>query len=305
MKLEYFEYLVAMKEAGSINKSAEMLHTSPQNVSRVLKVMEDELGVELVNRSLAGIEFTEAGLGAVTVAKKILELYDTYLLQYRKNNEIEGELNIFSTKIQSTLYMDDIITKFAKLYPKVKLNYVENDLYICLDKMKSTRNSVGILPVLENENEEQWEDMLSYHLSSERLAIIADKNSTLGRQKKVSYKSLQGQKFVIHSRNDYEDGFWSKVLSQYVTELGEFSMASNGYLFYSKIFNDGFIGLGCERTSPLSEFMQKDEIRERVSVIPIVDGMESFRNCLVVPKEMQDAPIVECLYDFLLNIQND
>ena len=37
MKTEYFGYLIMLKQAGSINKSATMLHTSPQNVSRIMR----------------------------------------------------------------------------------------------------------------------------------------------------------------------------------------------------------------------------------------------------------------------------
>ena len=34
-------------------------------------------------------------------------------------------------------------------------------------------------------------------------------------------------------------------------------VASNGYLFYNKILEEGYIGLGSERASYLSESMQK------------------------------------------------
>ena len=48
--IEYIEYLIMLKQTGSINKSAVLLHTSPQNVSRIMKQMEDELNVEPFKR---------------------------------------------------------------------------------------------------------------------------------------------------------------------------------------------------------------------------------------------------------------
>lgn len=303
VRLEYFQYLLMLKEAGSINKSAALLHTSPQNVSRVLKALEDELDVVLVNRSLTGIEFTEAGLGAVEMGTQFLDLLAAYQLQYHKNSQIMGELNIFATKIQSTLFLSDIVTKFAKLYPKIKLNYVENDFLICLNKVRSFSNSVGLLPILESETtEKQWDNMILQKISSDRIAIITERNSQMGKQKEVSYESLKGKRFVIHARNDYEDGFWGNIIDKYIMEYEDIFIASNSYLFFNKIWEDGYIGLGCEKTSTLSETLQKEEARTKISIIPINDFQSLFHNYLVVPKELSENQCVACLYHFLCEV---
>lgn len=299
MKIEYFRYLIMLKKAGSINKSAALLYTSPQNVSRILKAMEDELGVELVKRDLTGVVFTEAGLEAVVLGEKILELMNAYRLQYQRNRIVSGELNIYATKIQSTLFMDDIITKFAALYPQIKLRFVENDLWVCLHKLKTLPNSVGLFPVLEGADLSDWDGMHLTKINSERIAVIVDKNSHFGKYKNVSYDFLEGKKCVIHARNDYEDGFWSKILNQYIKKTADVFVASNGYLFYNKILEEGYIGLGSERASYLSESMQKGAIRTRTAIIPVIDEYSMYSNCLVVPNDLVGNEAVNCLAEFL------
>ena len=71
VKLEYLLYLEALQRAGSVNKSAQLLHTSAQNVSRVLRQLETELGCALFVRTPYGVELTEAGLGAIGLAETI------------------------------------------------------------------------------------------------------------------------------------------------------------------------------------------------------------------------------------------
>ena len=48
-------------ETRSIKKAAPRLHTSHQNISKILHQMEDELGAELFIRSAKGLELTKAG----------------------------------------------------------------------------------------------------------------------------------------------------------------------------------------------------------------------------------------------------
>lgn len=299
MKIGYFYYLIMLKKAGSINKSAALLYTSPQNVSRVLKLVEDDLGVELVKRNLNGVEFTEAGLDAVLLGEQILGLLDEYRLKYQRSKVVSGELNIYATKIQSTLFMDDIVTKFSTLYPKVKLKFIENDLWVCLHKLRTIPNSVGLFPVLEEADLSDWTGMRLTKINAERIAVIVNKNSTFWKYKDVSYDFLEGKKCVIHARNDYEDGFWSKILNQYVKNIADIFVASNGYLFYNKILEENYIGLGSEKVSYLSESMQKGTTRDRVAIIPINDECSTYNNCLVVPDELVENEAVKCLEEFL------
>ena len=299
MKLEYLEYLIMLQKAGSINKSAALLHTSPQNVSRVLRSLEDELGVELVHRSLSGIEFTEAGVGAVDLGIKVLELMEAYKLQYRHKSQTEGKLNIFATKIQSALFMNDIVGKFTKLYPRISVDYIENDLFICLEKIRQMEHSVGLVPVLDDDNFFSLEDFSVIPVNPERIAVLVARNSAFGKQIEVTWKELNNGKFVIHARNNIEDGFWSEVLAHSIENVEDIALASTGYLFFNKILEEGYIGLGCERTSSLSENMQRREVREKTRIIPVMDVNSTFQNCLVIPNGFGNDPAVECLVDFM------
>lgn len=62
MELRHLRYFVAVAEAGSLKVAAEKkLHTAQPSLSRQIRDLEQEVGVQLLLRSARGIELTAAG----------------------------------------------------------------------------------------------------------------------------------------------------------------------------------------------------------------------------------------------------
>jgi DNA-binding transcriptional LysR family regulator len=62
MELRHLRYFVAVAEEGSLTLAAEKrLHTAQPSLSRQIRDLEYEVGVQLMSRSVHGIELTAAG----------------------------------------------------------------------------------------------------------------------------------------------------------------------------------------------------------------------------------------------------
>src|SRR4030081_536086 len=62
MELRHLRYFIAVAEAGSMTVAAEKkLHTAQPSLSRQIRDLESEVGVQLISRSVHGIELTDAG----------------------------------------------------------------------------------------------------------------------------------------------------------------------------------------------------------------------------------------------------
>jgi LysR family hca operon transcriptional activator len=62
MELRHLRYFVAVVEEGSLSTAAEhRLHTSQPSLSRQIRHLEDQVGAELLSRSVHGVELTAAG----------------------------------------------------------------------------------------------------------------------------------------------------------------------------------------------------------------------------------------------------
>ncbi len=73
MELRHLRYFVAVADAGSLTVAAEQkLHTSQPSLSRQIRDLEQEVGVQLIDRSPHGVELTPAGKAFLDHARMAL-----------------------------------------------------------------------------------------------------------------------------------------------------------------------------------------------------------------------------------------
>lgn len=125
MKLQQLKYLLAIVDNGlNITAAAERLYTSQPGVSKQLKLLEEELGLQLFTRkgkSLDGV--TAAGEQVIDRARLIMQEVDNIRsLASDYYQEQEGALSIATTHTQARYVLPDIIGEFRQRYPKVGLN---------------------------------------------------------------------------------------------------------------------------------------------------------------------------------------
>src|SRR6202790_4100786 len=77
MELRHLRYFIAVAEEGSLTLAAEKrLHTAQPSLSRQIRDLEYEVGVELMSRSVHGIELTAAGRAFLDHARLALAQVD-------------------------------------------------------------------------------------------------------------------------------------------------------------------------------------------------------------------------------------
>jgi len=124
MTLQQLKYLVAIADSGlNITAAAERLYTSQPGISKQLKLLEGELGVQLFTRkgkSLAAI--TPAGRDVIGRARRIMrEVENIRNLASDLSGEQEGTLSIATTHTQARYVLPEVIKHFRERYPKISL----------------------------------------------------------------------------------------------------------------------------------------------------------------------------------------
>lgn len=125
MKLQQLKYLLAIADNGlNITAAAEKLFTSQPGVSKQLKLLEEELGLQLFVRkgkSLGGI--TAAGEQVIERARLIMQETESIRsLASDFYHEEDGTLSIATTHTQARYVLPDVIREFRNRYPRVSLN---------------------------------------------------------------------------------------------------------------------------------------------------------------------------------------
>lgn len=135
MKLQQLRYAVEVLRQGlNVSTAAETLHTSQPGVSKQIRLLEEELGVEIFERhGKRVIAVTEPGRAILAIAERILgEAANLKRAGEEYANEASGSLRIATTHTQARYSLPKAVTAFKKRYPGVKLSIQQgNPTQIC------------------------------------------------------------------------------------------------------------------------------------------------------------------------------
>ena len=125
MKLQQLRYIAEVVNNNlNVSSTAENLYTSQPGISKQVRMLEDELGVQIFGRSGKHLtHVTPAGMQVINIANDILGKVDSIKKvaeEYTKPDQ--GELNIATTDTQARYALPKIISSFIEKYPKVNLH---------------------------------------------------------------------------------------------------------------------------------------------------------------------------------------
>ena len=125
MNLQQLRYLQEIVHHSlNISEAALALHTSQPGISKQIKLLEAELGIEIFVRNGKRITaITEPGKAILDIAQRML--HDGNNLKQvgqEFSAQDSGALTIATTHTQARYALPPIVKQFIKRYPKVKLN---------------------------------------------------------------------------------------------------------------------------------------------------------------------------------------
>ncbi len=125
MKLQQLKYIweVAHHDL-NVSATAQSLYTSQPGISKQVRLLEDELGVEIFARSGKHLtRITPAGEAILKVAGEILRKVDSIKQVAQEfSDETRGSLSIATTHTQARYALPPVIEGFIQRYPEVSLH---------------------------------------------------------------------------------------------------------------------------------------------------------------------------------------
>lgn len=125
MNFQQLRYIREVARCGlNISAAAEALHTAQPGVSNQIRLLEEELNVQIFERNgkrLVGI--TQPGRSVLAMAERILrELENIKQVGFEFTHEASGNLSIATTHTQACYALPAVISAFTKRYPRVQLH---------------------------------------------------------------------------------------------------------------------------------------------------------------------------------------
>lgn len=125
MKLQQLRYICEIARAGlKVSDAAANLYTSQPGISKQVRLLEEELGVQIFRRSGKHFaDITPAGREIIKRAEQILlEVRNIKDVAQEHADENHGSLSIATTHTQACYALPDTIQRFRQQYPKISLH---------------------------------------------------------------------------------------------------------------------------------------------------------------------------------------
>lgn len=150
MKLEQLEQIIEIDKQKSISKAAKALYMGQSTLSGSLTGLEEEIGVQLFERTFSGVVPTEAGREAVYLARQALDAVGRLQNLGQIQDGTTGTVTVLIGQAYSYLY-NDILLRFKQRYPNAELRLFVRTHDEILSGMMEGIADIGLTPIVVND----------------------------------------------------------------------------------------------------------------------------------------------------------
>ena len=183
-------------------------------MSRLVKGLEDELGVQLLLREGKSVTLTPEGRIFYDHAKRLLEGYvrmeqdiNTFLGAAR------GSLRLGSSRTPAFHLLSQALYDFSKQHPELRIDLIVARTEFVLRELREGRIDIGIV-----ESRSLDESFSAQELAEDEVVLIAPENHPLTRKKSVTMQDLMTTPFILHGHGS---GTRSLVDDYFAAEGGD------------------------------------------------------------------------------------
>jgi len=217
MKLQQLRYIweVAHHDL-NVSATAQSLYTSQPGISKQIRLLEDELGVEVFSRSGKHLtRITPAGERIIATAGEILRKVESIKqIAQEFSNERKGTLTLATTHTQARYALPPVISSFMQRYPDVSLHMHQGTpVQICEMTVDGTADFAIATEALE-----LFSDLVMMPCYRWNRCVIVPRNHPLAELGELTLEALAEYPLVTYvfgftGRSKLDDAFSSRGLS--------------------------------------------------------------------------------------------
>lgn len=207
MELRHLNYFQAVADELNYRKAADRLFISQPGLSRQIKQLEEELGVQLFERDKKHVELTAAGKflkGEVDFVLNHLETTKQQLLQIA--NGREGELRIGFLGSASNQVLPELLKKINQNFPKVTTSLEELSNQVQVEMIQKDKLDLGFVRLASVPEELEMKSVYR-----DTFSLVVPVNHPVTVKNFTSVGQFASESFILFS-SDYSNFYYEQIL---------------------------------------------------------------------------------------------
>ena len=292
MDLRRLEIFVKVAELGSFSRAAEALFLTQPTVSEHVRALEDELGVQLLDRLGRGTTPTRAGTLLLGYARRMLALSreaSQAIEQFQ--GRVSGELTIGGSTIPGEYVMPELIGAFRGKYSDVRISLLIGSSREVTTWVEDGRVEIGVVGATPTSRALQARQLMA----DELVVVVGAEHPWAGRAT-VSLDDLREEPMILRERGSGSRETFEQALEGVGLDLAAFRIV--GEIASTQAVKQAVrAGVGI---SLISRRAVEDECRARLLACVKIRDLAVTRSFhLITHRDRSRSPLATAFLSFI------
>lgn len=197
MELRQLEYFLMVSKTASFTRAAERLYVSQPAVTNAIRILEDELGVQLFDRNQKQAFLTTEGQVFCRHVENIMYGVSKTIFEINElKNLNNGALTLAITPIAGMQPIPRLLERFKAKYPNIQLSFVEENVADVQALLIENKVDLGIVILGEPHA------LLDYvGLGGQELVVCCAREHSFQRKNSIELAELVHEPLILLTQN--------------------------------------------------------------------------------------------------------
>ncbi|QIB70338.1 LysR family transcriptional regulator [Aminipila butyrica] len=208
MDTSRYKAFLTAADTGSLKKAADTLGYTPSGVSQLVKALEEELDIILLQRGKKGVTLTQEGSMLLPIIRELL-LQESRLFQLSADMKglAIGNINVASYHCLAAVWMPELISGFCKKYPGIRIKLLEGTQQGIMGYLDAKIADVAFF----NDSQPMNYDWIP--LMEDRMLAVLPQNHPLAGETVFPIEAFRHERFIMPEHGEDYDVF--EILDQF------------------------------------------------------------------------------------------
>ena len=197
MDIRVLRYFLVVAREESFSRAADALYMSQPTLSRQIKEMEEELGVQLLTRTNRNVCLTQAGMRLRRRAQEIVDLMDKTKDEFaHREDEVSGDIFIGCGETQIMRQIARVMIPLQREHPGIRFHLFSANADEVTEKLDRGLLDFGLM--IEPFNLKQYESILLP--DEDTFGFLLRRDHPLARKEELTIADVEREPLIIPSQ---------------------------------------------------------------------------------------------------------